>query len=185
MARQHRLSTQGGLITGLAVVGAGLTWPTVLPSVEAAQGDDFPHTIEALATLLLAALSAWILLIVAAELVAVRLPGVPHVVRAAMFTGTALALTIPAAQADGTHDVSGLPLPDRPIIGAPPTPLGDPTVTVRPGDTLWGLAAAALPDDASAAHIAEATRAWHRLNHDVIGPDPDLILPGQVLKVVR
>src|SRR5690606_16021711 len=64
MARQHRLSTQGGLITVLATVGAGLTWPTVLSSVEAVQSDDFPHVIEALATLLLAAVSGWILLIV-------------------------------------------------------------------------------------------------------------------------
>jgi nucleoid-associated protein YgaU len=56
-------------------------------------------------------------------------------------------------------------------------------VTVHRGDTLWDLAAAHLSADAGDAEIAEAWQRWWALNRDVIGADPDLILPGQVLLV--
>lgn len=56
-------------------------------------------------------------------------------------------------------------------------------VVVRRGDTLWDLAAARLSPDAGDAEIARAWQAWWAQNRLVIGPDPDLILPGQVLVV--
>lgn len=56
-------------------------------------------------------------------------------------------------------------------------------VTVRRGDTLWDLAAAHLPAEATDAEIAAAWQEWHAVNREVIGPDPDLILPGQLLRV--
>jgi nucleoid-associated protein YgaU len=56
---------------------------------------------------------------------------------------------------------------------------------VRPGDTLWEIAGAALPGTASAADIAKAWPRWWRLNRSVVGADPGLILPGQVLRVPR
>ena len=56
-------------------------------------------------------------------------------------------------------------------------------VTVRRGDTLWDLAAAHLSPDASDAEVAAAWQRWFETNRAVIGPDPDLILPGQVLLV--
>ena len=49
------------------------------------------------------------------------------------------------------------------------------------GDTLWDIAAAHLPADATDPQIAEACDRWYQANRDLIGPDPDLILPGQVL----
>lgn len=54
-------------------------------------------------------------------------------------------------------------------------------IRVRPGDSLWRLAAERLPHDASDATIAHT---WHRLyaaNSDVVGTDPDHIEPGQRL----
>lgn len=51
------------------------------------------------------------------------------------------------------------------------------SVVVRPGDTLWGLTAAALP----AASPAELVTAWptlHRLNQEAVGDDPHLLQPG-------
>lgn len=54
-------------------------------------------------------------------------------------------------------------------------------VVVRRGDTLWDLAAAFLSPDATDAQIAAEWQRWHAANREVIGPDPDLILPGQVL----
>ncbi len=54
-------------------------------------------------------------------------------------------------------------------------------VVVRPGDSLWSIAAAQLPGDATAARIDAAWRAWYRANRDIIGPNPNLVIPGQVL----
>jgi hypothetical protein len=71
-------------------------------------------------------------------------------------------------------------------LAAPRTTGGQTTpqeVTVHRGDTLWGLAAAHLSANAADAEIAEAWHRWWALNRDVIGADPDLILPGQVLLV--
>lgn len=58
-----------------------------------------------------------------------------------------------------------------------------PVVTVRTGDSLWSLTAAALGPYASEVDIA---RAWPRLyqaNREVIGDDPHLLHPGQVLRL--
>lgn len=49
------------------------------------------------------------------------------------------------------------------------------TYTVQPGDTLSGIAAKF--------HTPGGSGAIFRLNRDVIGPNPDLISPGQVLKL--
>ena len=55
-------------------------------------------------------------------------------------------------------------------------------VVVRRGDTLWDIAARALGPNASAADIAASWPRWHATNRSTIGPDPDLILPGQLLR---
>jgi len=55
------------------------------------------------------------------------------------------------------------------------------SVTVKPGDTLWAIAAGHLPSDATDAEIDIAWRAWYAANDELIGADPDLIIPGQHL----
>lgn len=55
-------------------------------------------------------------------------------------------------------------------------------VVVHRGDTLWSIAARHLGPNASDAEIAQAWPAWFDANRAVIGDDPDLILPGQVLR---
>lgn len=55
------------------------------------------------------------------------------------------------------------------------------TVVVRSGDTLWSIAARHLGPDASPEDIAAEWPRWHQANRDLIGPDPDLIRPGQEL----
>ncbi len=52
--------------------------------------------------------------------------------------------------------------------------------TVRPGDSLWDIAEMKL-DTAEARRIARYWPRIHRANRDVIGGDPNLIFPGQVL----
>lgn len=75
-----------------------------------------------------------------------------------------------------------------PVGGEPPVRNGSPTspnrtVVVHRGDSLWSLAAHQLPADASASAILQAVYQWYRLNRQVVGPDPDLILPGQILRI--
>lgn len=57
------------------------------------------------------------------------------------------------------------------------------TVTVVAGDTLWDLAAAQLGSLATDAECAELWPQWYELNQSVIGPEPDRLLPGQILRV--
>lgn len=56
-------------------------------------------------------------------------------------------------------------------------------VVVRRGDTLWGIAARHLGGQATDQDVAEAWPRWYAANRDVIGSDPDLIVPGQRLVV--
>ena len=56
------------------------------------------------------------------------------------------------------------------------------TVRVRPGDSLWVIAARRLGQHASAAQIAGAWPRWYAVNAQVIGDDPSLIRPGEVLR---
>ena len=84
---------------------------------------------------------------------------------------------------------TGRTAPDAPSASTVPDWPAGPDVTgahvVVRGDCLWHIAAARLldqlgrpPDDGE---VAAAVQAWWRANADVIGPDPDLLLPGQVL----
>ncbi|BEP14700.1 LysM peptidoglycan-binding domain-containing protein [Acidothermaceae bacterium B102] len=59
--------------------------------------------------------------------------------------------------------------------------LSSPLVTVRPGDSLWRIAARALPRGASETSIERSWHRWYRANRSVIGPDPGLLQPGQQL----
>lgn len=73
-----------------------------------------------------------------------------------------------------------LPVPTR---QAGPVPRA--TVEVRAGDTLWRLVARRLPPPATSGEVARLVERTHHLNHDVVGPDPDLIHPGQRLLLPR
>jgi len=89
------------------------------------------------------------------------------------------------------RSLAGLPLPDRATGNAAPPP--DRAVDadrdtahqvrVRPGDSLWSIAEVRLGPRATVVDLVDY---WHRiysLNLAVIGPDPDLILPGQLLEL--
>ncbi|MCH8613588.1 hypothetical protein [Arsenicicoccus dermatophilus] len=126
----------------------------------------------------------------------------PAAAAAALGTGTTVLPDLAPTGADRTAVDSSpvqpdllpepvAPTPVDPDAGARPRPAAhrapdltrqDEVVVLR-GDTLWALAAAHLPAHASDAEVAAACHEWHRTNRDVIGPDPDLLLPGQVLQV--
>ncbi len=56
-------------------------------------------------------------------------------------------------------------------------------VVIHRGDTLWAVVAAHLGPDATDAEVAAQWPRWYAANRRVIGADPDLLLPGQVLEV--
>jgi len=60
-----------------------------------------------------------------------------------------------------------------PVRPAPPPPK---TYTVRPGDSLWAIAKLKLGDGSK-------WRALYEANKSIIGPDPNKIFPGQVLRI--
>lgn len=70
------------------------------------------------------------------------------------------------------------------LLAPPPrvTSAGIEAMTVRRGDSLWSIAARNLGSDATDAEIARAWPQWYAVNRDVIGANPDLIIPGQQLR---
>ncbi|MDT4920710.1 MAG: hypothetical protein QOI15_1612 [Pseudonocardiales bacterium] len=71
-----------------------------------------------------------------------------------------------------------------PSVPAPPQLArqeGRPAV-VRPGDSLWLIAARRLGPAAGDAEVSAAWPRWYAANRDRIGADPDLIQPGQRLR---
>ena len=91
-------------------------------------------------------------------------------------TGTALSTAVPRTVALRHGSGPDHVLPARRVV-------------VRPGDSLWRIAARLLHERGSE-HVTDGdvTDAWHRLrdaNRDRVGPDPDLIRPDTSLEVPR
>lgn len=127
-------------------------------------------------------------------------PGVLRRIVHAAIGGTVLGAglaplsALPAAASAGSTRLPSLdrPVSTRPASAPPvPTPQVGPTsqrpavardtVIVRAGDTLWGIAAERLGEPATDARIAASWPAWYAANRATIGPDPDLLRPGQRL----
>ena len=77
----------------------------------------------------------------------------------------------------GVIRLDGLPMPERPVAGR----VQQRTVVVRPGDTLWDIAARHLGSAATTAEVADTWPRWYATNRSVIGNDPGLITPGTLL----
>ncbi len=185
------LSRSGWSLTCLASVSVVLIAPDTASLLSEVGSSDFPRTLVAVASLAQLCVAGWVLLIIAAATV----PGASHVVRhvtpellwGALFAGAVGALTLSPAHADRgsspahatpqEHSLQGLRLPDRPAVAGPTQR----AVLVRPGDTLWAIAARSLPADATDAEIASACARWYAANRSTIGRDPDLIHPEQRL----
>lgn len=121
--------------------------------------------------------------------------GVPHAWRRAVLLACGVALTTGLGGPAGADaDLSGLPLPDRatgaPAVSAPsvsaPAVARSATrdrLVVRPGDSLWRLAARELGPGAAPDAVDRHWRRLYRLNRAALGADPDLIRPGQQLRL--
>jgi nucleoid-associated protein YgaU len=91
---------------------------------------------------------------------------------------------IPAANGPTATVPASPPAPAGPAAPSPPT-ASSPVAghTVVPGDTLWDLAAAASAPDASPTVITALWQQWYASNRAVIGTDPSLLLPGELLSL--
>jgi nucleoid-associated protein YgaU len=101
-----------------------------------------------------------------------------------------------AADGDGTTLLAGLPLPERAVAPAaeaarqpegrpaarPALAVAEQTYVVRPGDSLWSIADS-HPEPGTSGSVDERWHAIWQANRDVVGDDPDLILPGQALRL--
>ena len=183
-------------VTGLALA-AGATVPGAWRAAAAASpGQGVAHVLVAGCTVGLAGSLAWLWLITTVTVAEIATGSAPRAGGAArrlvlaacgvaVVAGTAL-----PAHAAGGQDVDvlvGLPLPERAVgpaavdrSRAPAAPAGGGTYVVRPGDSLWSIARAhpAPPSD-----VGTRWRAIWRANRDVVGDDPDLIRPGQALRL--
>lgn len=133
----------------------------------------------------------WVTTCVVAEVLGGRTPASHGWVRRSILIACGVVALSGVTGAHAAPSLDGLPLPDRSTSPATAEADTRPTqtvaapvverVTVLPGDTLWSLARARLGARADDADVATYVAALHAHNHDVIGTDPDLIRPGQVL----
>jgi len=140
----------------------------------------------------------------AAALLGLGLVAAPMAMALPAQAGTAVVAAAQPARPGGSSPIAALErwTPDRPAALAPEGPRRAPAppllvtaphperavtedVVVRGGDTLWDIAARALGPEAAAADIAASWPRWHAANRSTIGPDPDLIRPGQLLRPPR
>jgi nucleoid-associated protein YgaU len=162
----------------------------------------FDHLLLGLAQWVLVGCGGWACLILVAAMIEASTRGrvvatswvaTPPAVRRLLLAGLGVALAggapgpVSAAITGGAGPRPAPLVPPRPGIAlpVPARPVGaaaTQAVVVRAGDSLWRLAASALPTSASDAEIVTATHRWYARNHRVIGPDPDLIRPGQRLR---
>ncbi len=87
----------------------------------------------------------------------------------------------PSSPAPAPADAPESPQPDQTSATTPRTEDDPAVVVVRGGDSLWSIAAHHLPPDSADTDIDSAWRAWYSTNQQVIGDNPDLIQPGQLL----
>jgi nucleoid-associated protein YgaU len=194
--------TVAALLTGRTVPS---TWRTV--GAGAPAGDAVADALVAGCATVLAVALGWLWLVTSvtvAQVLAGTAPTGTGATRrlvllacgAAVVVGTAV-----PAHADGGRDARraaeqlvGLSLPERAV--APATPSTEPRTrpvavtraesgrdegyVVRPGDSLWSIAQAHPAEDVD---VERRWRAIWAANRDVVGADPDLIHPGQALRL--
>lgn len=110
------------------------------------------------------------------------LTGCPVGVRRLVLAACGVALAASVAPAHADAPASGAGLPPQPVAATAGMAPTIEEVTVRSGDSLWQIASERLTTPgASAAEVDRAWRGLWSLNRDVVGDEPDLILPGQRL----
>ena len=202
-----RLSSTGYAVAAVSTVTLRTLGPDTAAAAHNLNDFEFDRSLVAAATLLLVGLSAWSLACMTLALAADRAVVIavlahlvtPGFLRRALFVGAVGAFAIgPAVAASNTgrsleiparsvtsQSLDGLRLPDRPLgadasVSSPPEARPR-VIQVNRGDTLWSIASHHLGPGASVPKIKAAAENWYSTNRQLIGPDPDLIIPGQQL----
>lgn len=183
-------------VTAAAAAAAHTVPGTWRAAADASASETIPHVLVAACATGLALSLAWLWLVTSVTVAEVVTGSVPRsggaarrlvllACGAAVVAGTALPAQ--ASSGDGVEVLVGLPLPERAVApatsGRPGTPAAAPTAdayVVRSGDSLWSIARA---HPAPAGDVETRWRAIWRHNRDVVGDDPDLIHPGQALRL--
>ena len=192
MTSRKRRSISAAVLA-LVLVAAAARW--LLETTEPLRhpaGPEYDDLLLALAAWVLLGCAAWAVAIGVAAVVettssgrlrATAWVGCPRSLRRLLLTGLGVALVgAGPVQPQATASAQPpLPVPARPVgsVHADPRP----GLVVHPGDTLWQLAADRLRSSASPGEVAALVHDLHHRNRGVIGPDPDLIRPGQRLAV--
>lgn len=119
-----------------------------------------------------------------------RLPGLPSMrpvfAAATMLVVLGRVAPAPAAVPPPAQRLGGgLPVPTA-IVAATGQPPADAEYVVAAGDSLWAIAERRLQAEGRAASVDEIAGYWRAIyaaNAGLVGPDPDLIHPGQVLEL--
>lgn len=214
MVDNHDVPRLRSLAVWLAVTAAAMFLLLVLLPVPFSLEGRFDELLVRVCTWALVGCVGWLWLVTTIVVASAlrsgtdaRVRGVPAPVRrlillacgAALTTGVAApALATPGPATDQVDHSSRVVISDsshnsdraeerarpQPPTARPPLP-GAPTHVVQEGDSLWDIAASRLPDGADDTAIAAAWQAIYALNRDVVGPDPDVLQPGQQLELPR
>lgn len=192
-----------------ATVGVVAAWMLAGPSAAlvvdpSTWSGDFAALLEPVCAVAFVVTAAWLWVLTTATIAGVLRGRTPvsgsGVVRRLVLLACGVAVVAgtaaPVAAAGGGDQgsVAGLRLPDRPVGAphsrtvdrpAPPTPRtaqsADADVhVVRPGESLWSVAEQVSRPGTD---LDAAWRAIWDANREVVGDDPDLILPGQHLRL--
>ncbi len=185
---------------GAAATAVPVTWSSVGGGSSASGAAD---AVVAVCGTGLALAMAWLWVVTTAtvvELVLTRQPSTPRgtarrLVLLACGAAVVAGTTAPAVASggDGRELLAGLTLPERAVAPADaraerhpqatpdaPSTAADDTYVVRPGDSLWSIARA---HPGPGIDVDRRWRAIWAANREVVGDDPDLILPGQALRL--
>jgi hypothetical protein len=97
--------------------------------------------------------------------------------------------TAPGCGPSAALPIDGLALPVLPTVVAEGSaavrepPREATGLLVERGDSLWSLAERHLGPAAPPATVDRLWRRWYAANSHVVGPDPDLLVPGQRLRI--
>jgi len=193
------------LVWLVATAATGLTAAWAAPDLRAVPtAPSFDRLVVGVAAGALTACAAWAWVvtgIVVAQALGGRpraaAPGVPHWLRTLVLLACGLVVVGGgAAQAadggaggrsDPREVLAGLPPPERVLGGLRPVPPApEPAERVHvvdPGDTLWDIAATDLGGQPDDGRISAHSHRIHQLNLAVIGSDPDVIHPGQQIRM--
>jgi LysM repeat protein len=185
-------------VTAASAAAAHVVPGTWRAAADAGASETVPQVLVAACATGLALSLAWLWLVTSLTVAEVVTGSVPHrggaarrlvllACGAAVVAGTALPAQ--ASGGDGVEALVGLPLPERAVApatsarsahpDAPAAPAED-LYVVRSGDSLWSIARA---HPAPGTDVETRWRAIWLRNRDVVGDDPDLIHPGQALRL--